>query len=91
MSRIFSGSVYLAHLKLSGMNKKFSEKFQDKFIPIPTNAADKRRSALFCAEGQPGMKASPYLLNLSFQFIKNMHATDLSAVSNRIKPTGKLY
>lgn len=73
------------------MNKKFSEKLQDKYIPIPTNAADKRRSALFCADGQPGMKASSYLLSLSFEFIKNMHATDLSAVSNRIKPTQVNY
>ncbi len=55
-----------------------------KAVPLPTNAADKRFSALFSAVGQPG-QPTPELFSFGVSCAAEALTIDLSSVSSKIK------
>ncbi|HWR32856.1 MAG TPA: hypothetical protein VN451_05000 [Chitinophagaceae bacterium] len=61
-----------------------AEQKLQKTIPLPTQAEDKRYSALFTTVGQPG-RTSPALLTFGLSCAADAPAIDLSSVSSRIK------
>lgn len=56
----------------------------DNNLEIPVQAEDKRYSALFSMNGQPG-KASPQLLSSALGYVAEALTTDLSDISARVK------
>ncbi len=67
-----------------GKKKKTSEEMLANTVPIPTNAADKRYSALFSMDGQPG-KPTDNLISLGLTCAKDAFTIDLGDISSRIK------
>jgi len=53
-------------------------------LDIPTNAEDKRYSALFSMNGQPG-KPGEWLLSSGLSFAKDALSIDLSDIASRVK------
>ena len=64
--------------------KKNVEEQVKAIMPIPSTAADKRYSALFSAEGQPG-KPTQHLISLGLSAVQAAFPKDLSDISARIK------
>lgn len=67
-----------------GKRKKSREEQVQEIMPIPSNAVDKRYSALFSAEGQPG-KPTQRLISLGLSAVQAAFSKDLGDVSSRIK------
>lgn len=63
--------------------KKNANEVIKGIMPIPTNAADKRYSALFSMDGQPG-KPTGNLITLGLSCASRALTIDLSAISARI-------
>jgi predicted O-methyltransferase YrrM len=63
---------------------KSAEEIMQKQVSIPTNAEDKRYSALFSMNGQPG-KPGNSLISSGLAFASDALSIDLSDVSSRIK------
>ncbi|HUR65391.1 MAG TPA: class I SAM-dependent methyltransferase [Chitinophagaceae bacterium] len=72
-----------------GKRKKGVEEQVQEIMPIPSNAVDKRYSALFSAEGQPG-KPTERLISLGLSCAQAAFSKDLGDISSRIK-TGTNY
>lgn len=64
-------------------SKKTPEELLAKAVPIPADAKDKRYSAVFSMEGQPG-KPSPELITLGLDCVKEAFDTDLADIAARI-------
>lgn len=64
--------------------KESFKKIIENNLHLPVEAADKRYSAVFSADQQPG-KPSEWLLQLSLDCISQAFQTDLSDISSRIR------
>lgn len=64
-------------------SNKSPETLLSKASPIPTTAVDKRYSALFSMDGQPG-KPTPELISLGLACVQEAFDTDLADIASRI-------
>jgi predicted O-methyltransferase YrrM len=71
-------------------NKKTAEEKLAAAVPIPANAPDKRYSALYSMENQPG-KPTRELMTLGLECIQLAMDIDLTDISARIKSNGPDY